>query len=100
MVYAASYSLDSAATLLASAGEHAAAVRVQAAAQAAMQRIQASWWQPRVARRESLLADARRRLGDTDYAAAWDGGGRLSLHAAVQAATAALQAKTGHVSTA
>ena len=52
MVYAGSYSLDSAATLLASVGEHAAAVRVEAAAQAAMQRIQASWWQPRVARRD------------------------------------------------
>ena len=64
--YAGSFSLDSAATLLASVGEHAAAVRVEAAAHAAMQRIQASWWQPRVARRDRLLADARRRLGDAD----------------------------------
>ena len=59
MVYAGSFSLDSAAMLLASMGEHAAAVRLEAAAQAAMQRIQASWWQPRVARRDRLLADAR-----------------------------------------
>jgi hypothetical protein len=96
MVYAGSFSLDSAATLLASVGEHGAVVRVEAAAQAAMQRIQASWWQPRVARRESLLADARRRLGDTDYAAAWNGGSRLTFHAGVHVATAALQAVTGH----
>jgi predicted ATPase len=96
MVYAGSFSLDSAATLLASVGEHAAAVRVEAAAQAAMQRIQASWWQPRVARRESLLADAGRRLGDTNYAAAWNSGARLTFHAGVHVATAALQAATGH----
>jgi predicted ATPase len=92
MVYAGSFSLDSAAALLASIGEHAAAVRVEAAAQAAMQRIQASWWQPRVARRDQLLADARPRLGAAAYTAAWDNGNHLTFHAGVDVATAALQA--------
>jgi hypothetical protein len=43
MAYVGSFSLDSAATLLASVGEPAAAVRVEAAAEVATQRIQASW---------------------------------------------------------
>jgi hypothetical protein len=92
MVYAGSFSLDSAAVLLASMGEHAAAVRVEAAAGAAMQRIQASWWQPRVARRDRLLADARPRLGDAGYTEAWNNGNDLTFHAGVDVATAALQA--------
>ena len=91
MVYAGSFSLDSAAILLASVGEHAAAVRVEAAAHAAMQRIQASWWQPRVARRDRLLADARPRLGDAGYTRAWDDGNHLTFHAGVDVATTALQ---------
>ena len=92
MVYAGSFCLDSAALLLASTGEHAAAVRIEAAAHAAMQRIQASWWQPRVARRDRLLADARQRLGDAAYTAAWDEGNHLTFHAGVDIATTALQA--------
>jgi predicted ATPase len=92
MVYAGSFSLDSAATLLSSVGEHATAVRLEAAAQAAMQRIQASWWQPRVARRDRLLADARQRLGAAAFTAAWEAGGHLSFHAGVDVATTALQA--------
>jgi hypothetical protein len=92
MVYAGSFSLDSAATLLAFVGEHAAAVQVEAAAQAALGRIQAAWWQPRVARRDRLLADERRRLGDTAYAEAWDRGNDLTFHAGVAIATAALRA--------
>jgi predicted ATPase len=94
MVYAGSFSLDTAATLLGSRHQHATAVGVEAAAQVAMQRIQASWWQPRVARRDRLLADARRRLGDADYAAAWDDGSRLTFHAGVDIATAALHLTT------
>jgi predicted ATPase len=91
MVYAGSFSLDTAATLLSAMGQHATAVRVEAAAQAAMQRIQASWWQPRVARRDRLLADARQRLGDAAYTAAWNDGGNLTFHAGVDVATEALQ---------
>jgi predicted ATPase len=96
MVYAGSFSLDSAAMLLTSRGEHATAVRLEAAAQVAMQRIQASWWQPRVERRDRLLADARQRLGDAQYTAAWDEGSRLTFHAGVEVATAALQAVSRH----
>jgi hypothetical protein len=96
MVYAGSFSLDSAAMLLTSRGEHATAVRVEAAAQAAMQRIQASWWQPRVARRDRLLADARQRLGDAEYTAAWDDGNQLTFHVGVDVATAALHTVTHH----
>ena len=98
MVYVGSFSLDSAAALLTSLGEHATAVRVEAAAQAAMQRIQASWWQPRVSRRDGLLTKARQRLGDAEYTAAWNDGSHLSFHAGVDIATAALQATvpTGH----
>jgi hypothetical protein len=92
MVYGGSFSMDSAATLLTSTGEHATAVRIEAAADAAMQRIQASWWQPRVARRDRLLADARQRLGDAAYTAAWDDGNHLTFHTAVDIATTALQA--------
>jgi len=95
MVYAGSFSLDSAATLLASVGKHAAAARLEAAAEAAMQRIQASWWQPRVARRDRVLAEARQRLGDAGCAAAWDDGSRLTFHAGVDVATIALQDLTG-----
>jgi predicted ATPase len=91
MVYAGSFSLDTAATLLGSSGQPATAVRLEAAAQRAMQRIQAPWWQPRVARRDRLLGDARLRLGDTDYTTAWDDGSQLTLHSAVELATAALQ---------
>jgi len=94
MVYAGSFSLDSAAVLLAAQGEHATAVRVEAAAQVAMHRIQASWWQPRVERRDRLLADARQRLGDIQYASAWDDGSSLTFHAGVDVAMAALQAVT------
>jgi len=94
MVYAGSFSLDTAATLLGSRGQHATAVRLEAAAQAAMQRIQASWWQPRVARRDRLLADARLRLGDADYTAAWDDGSHLTFHAGVDVAMAALHGTT------
>jgi len=98
MVYAGAFSLDSAATLLTYLGEHATAVSVEAAAQAAMQRIQASWWQPRVTRRDGLLAKARQRLGDAAYNAAWNDGNQLSFHAGVDIATAALQtaARAGH----
>ena len=92
MVYAGSFSLDSAAMLLASVGEHAAAVRLEAAAGAAMRRIQASWWQPRVARRDRLLADARPRLGDAGYTEAWDYGNHLTFHVGVDVARAALEA--------
>jgi hypothetical protein len=56
-----------------------------------MQRIQAPWWQPRVARRNRLLGDARLRLGDADHTTAWDDGSQLTLHSAVELATAALQ---------
>ena len=92
MVYAGSFSLDSAATLLASLGDHATAVRLEAAAQAAMQRIQASWWHPRVARRDALLAEARHRLGDAPYTSAWNDGTRVTFHGGIDIATAALQA--------
>jgi tetratricopeptide (TPR) repeat protein len=98
MVYAGSFSLDSAATLLTSVGNHAAAVRVEAAGEAAMHRIQASWWQPRVTRRDRLLAEARQILGDSDYAAAWDEGSRLTFHAGVELATSALQDATRRAS--
>jgi predicted ATPase len=94
MTYAGSFSLDSAAKLLSSLGHHTTAVRIEAAADAAMRRIQAAWWKPRVPRRERLLADARRRLGDVEYATAWDEGGLLSFHAGVDTATAALAAAT------
>lgn len=90
MVYAGSFAMDSAAMLLTTIGDHAAAVRIEAAALAAMQRIQASWWQPRVARRDRLLADARQRLGDAAYAVAWDSGSQLTFHAGVDIATTAL----------
>ena len=91
MAYVGAFSLDSAATLLASVGEPAAAVRVEAAAEVAMQRIQASWWQPRVARRNRLLADAGTRLGEAGYTDAWDSGADLTFHAGVDVARAALQ---------
>jgi tetratricopeptide (TPR) repeat protein len=90
MVYAGSFAMDSAAMLLTTIGDYAAAVRIEAAAHAAMQRIQASWWQPRVARRDRLLADARQRLGDAAYAVAWDSGRQLTFHAGVDSATTAL----------
>ena len=92
MVYAGSFSMDSAAMLLTTTGEHATAVRIEAAADAAMHRIQASWWQPRVARRDRLLADARQQLGDAAYTAAWDDGNHLTFHTGVDTATTALQA--------
>jgi hypothetical protein len=92
MTYAGSFSLDSTAMILTSAGDHATAVRLEAAADAAMRRIQASWWRPRVPRRDRLLADARRRLGDARYSAAWDEGRRLTFHAGVGVATLALEA--------
>jgi hypothetical protein len=95
MMYAGSFSLDSAAKLLMSQGELTTAVRVEAAADAAMRRIQASWWRPRVPRREHLLADARRQLGDVDYVSAWEEGSHLSFAAGVDAATAALAAVSG-----
>jgi hypothetical protein len=91
MAYVGAFSLDSAATLLASVDEPAAAVRVEAAAEVAMQRIQASWWQPRVARRNRLLADAGTRLGEAGYTDAWDSGADLTFHAGVDVARAALQ---------
>jgi predicted ATPase len=91
MVYAGSFAMDSAAMLLATTGEHATAVRIEAAADAAMRRTQASWWQPRVARRDRLLSDARHRLGDAAYAAAWDSGHQLTFHAGVDIATIALR---------
>ena len=92
MTYAGSFSLDSTAMILTSAGDDATAVRVEAAADAAMRRIQAPWWRPRVPRRDRLLADTRRRLGDARYTAAWDEGIHLTFHAGVDAATAALEA--------
>jgi predicted ATPase len=92
MIYAGSFSLDSAATILTSLGDHATAVSVEAAAQAAMQRIQAVWWQPRVTRRDRLLATARQQLGDAAYTAAWNDGDHLTFHAGVGIATAAFQA--------
>ena len=94
MIYAGSFSMDSAAMLLTSTGDDATAVRIEAAADAAMRRTQASWWQPRVARRDRLLAAARKRLGDAAYTAAWDSGSQLSFHAGVETAAAAVARNT------
>jgi predicted ATPase len=95
MVYAGSFSLDSAALLLTSVGDHLTAVRLEAAADAAMRRVQAGWWRPRVPRRDRLIADARQRLGDGAYATAWEEGGRLTFHDGIEVATSALRSIGG-----
>ena len=49
-----------------------------------------------MARRDRLLADARRRLGDAAYDAAWNSGNHLTFHAAVDIARTALHATAGN----
>jgi hypothetical protein len=41
---------------------------------------------------------SRQILGDSDYAAAWDEGSRLTFHAGAELATSALQDATGRAS--
>lgn len=82
--------LHSIAVLLAQAGQWAIAVRLQAAADAAMQRINTALWPPWLARRERLLSDARQRLGDVEYNRALATGHGWTFDEAVGAARTAL----------
>jgi predicted ATPase len=96
MVIAGAGCLHSIAFLLAQVDDWSNAVQIEAAADAALVRLQAELWSPwLVARRDQLLANAREKLGDAQYEHAYNAGQGWAFERATLAAQDAL-ASVGH----
>lgn len=95
MAYSGAASLRSAAWLLRLAGDWAGAVRVESASNAVMEAMTAGMWPLLMHRSEQLLSEARQRLGDADYEAAWATGHEWTFEQATAQAIAALSPLVG-----
>jgi non-specific serine/threonine protein kinase len=95
LVSGGSSCLHGIAFLLAQLDDWVGAVQVQAATDAALQRIQATLWPPWLPRREHLLADAEQRLGSAAFEEALAAGREWTFEEAADQARAMLARVAG-----